>query len=52
MQVEARETPEQALVREIREEIGVTIPESSLKPLNFVSHPYADFHLLMPLYGE
>ena len=51
-QVEPGETPERALVRELQEEIGVTVLESSLKPLTFASCPLAGFHLLMPLYGE
>lgn len=48
--VEAGETPEAALVRELHEEIGIEVRESSLKPLNFASHPYPDFHLLMPVF--
>lgn len=48
--VESGELPERALVRELREEIGVDITESCLAPLTFTSHVYDDFHLLMPLY--
>ena len=49
--VEVGETPEQALVRELREELGVMISEQALTPLTFASHAYADFHLLMPVYS-
>jgi len=48
--VEAGETPEHALIRELAEELGITIAESDLTPLTFASHDYAEFHLLMPLY--
>lgn len=44
------ETPETALVRELREELGIGVTESGLVPLTFSSHAYDDFHLLMPLY--
>ena len=44
------EAPEAALVRELKEELGVDITESCLAPLTFASHPYENFHLLMPLY--
>lgn len=44
------ETPEAALVRELREELGIEVCETCLAPLTFASHGYADFHLLMPLY--
>ncbi len=49
---EEGETPEVALVRELREELAVDITESCLAPFAFASHPYEDqgFHLLMPLY--
>jgi 8-oxo-dGTP diphosphatase len=48
--VEPDETPEAALVRELREELAVDITESCLAPFTFASHAYDDFHLLMPLY--
>jgi 8-oxo-dGTP diphosphatase len=48
--VEAGETPEAALVRELKEELGVDTSASCLAPLTFASHSYEHFHLLMPLY--
>ena len=48
--VEAGERPEQTLIRELKEELGITVEESCLAPLTFASHGYPDFHLLMPLY--
>ncbi len=48
--LEPGETPEQALVRECREELGIEVCETCLAPLSFASHTYDDFHLLMPLY--
>ena len=48
--VEPGETPEQALIRELREEIGIDVTENCLAPFTFASHRYDDFHLLMPLY--
>lgn len=44
------ETPEQALIRELREELAVDVTEACLAPLTFASHAYDDFHLLMPLF--
>lgn len=44
------ETPENALIRELREELGIDVEQSCLAPLSFASHRYDDFHLLMPLY--
>lgn len=44
------ETPEDCLIRELREELGVDTEASCLAPLSFVSHAYETFHLLMPLY--
>ncbi|WP_412059014.1 8-oxo-dGTP diphosphatase MutT [Bartonella sp. DGB2] len=48
--VEAGETPEMALVRELVEELGIEVAASDLIPLSFTSHAYSNFHLLMPLY--
>ena len=48
--IELGETPEQALGREMREELGIEICEQCSTPLTFVSHTYANFHLLMMLY--
>ncbi|HPF23462.1 MAG: 8-oxo-dGTP diphosphatase MutT [Hyphomonas sp.] len=48
--VEPGETPEAALVRELHEELSITVNESELEPITFASHTYAEFHLLMPLY--
>ena len=44
------ETPEQALIREIKEELGIDVTSSCLAPFTFASHRYEHFHLLMPLY--
>jgi 8-oxo-dGTP diphosphatase len=44
------ETPEQALVRELQEELAITVCETCLAPFTFASHPYEGFHLLMPLF--
>jgi 8-oxo-dGTP diphosphatase len=48
--VEAGETPEATLIRELDEELGIDTSATCLAPLTFASHAYADFHLLMPLY--
>jgi len=48
--VESGETPEAAVVRELREELGVEPCERCLQPFAFASHAYDDFHLLMPFY--
>jgi 8-oxo-dGTP diphosphatase len=49
--VEPGETPEAALIRELKEEIGIDTWSSCLAPLTFASHSYPDFHLLMPLFA-
>jgi 8-oxo-dGTP diphosphatase len=48
--VEAGETPEETLIRELCEELGIETKIPCLAPLTFASHSYDDFHLLMPLY--
>ncbi len=48
--VEPGESPEAALVRELKEELDVTVEPDCLDPFAFASHAYPDFHLLMPLY--
>ena len=48
--VEPGERPEETLIRELAEELGITVKEPCLAPLTFASHAYPDFHLLMPLY--
>jgi 8-oxo-dGTP diphosphatase len=48
--VEQGERPEQTLIRELKEELGIDVSEPCLAPLTFASHVYPDFHLLMPLY--
>jgi 8-oxo-dGTP diphosphatase len=48
--MEPGERPEETLIRELREELGIEVKEPCLAPFSFASHSYADFHLLMPLY--
>ena len=48
--VETGERPEDALIRELAEELGITVKEPCLAPFTFASHAYGEFHLLMPLY--
>ena len=48
--VEPGETPEVALIRELKEELGIDTWQSCLAPLTFASHAYPEFHLLMPLF--
>lgn len=48
--IEPGETPEQSLVRELHEELGITTQTACLAPLTFASHAYDEFHLLMPLF--
>jgi len=48
--VEENETPEEAIIRELAEELGIDVTQSCLAPLTFASHDYDQFHLLMPLF--
>lgn len=48
--LEAGESPEAALIRELEEELGISTRTACLAPLSFASHSYENFHLLMPLY--
>lgn len=48
--VEPGESPEEAVIRELREELGIDVTEACLAPLTFASHCYENFHLLMPLF--
>lgn len=48
--LEDGEPPEEALVRELHEELGISVDQQDLVPWTFASHAYDDFHLLMPLY--
>ena len=49
--IESDETPERALVRELKEELSIEVTEKDLEPITFASHAYENFHLFMPLYG-
>ena len=48
--IDPGETPEESLVRELHEELGITTQTACLAPLTFASHSYEKFHLLMPLF--
>ena len=48
--VEPGERPEETLIRELHEELGIEVKEACLAPLTFASHDYENFHLLMPLW--
>lgn len=48
--VEVGESPEAALIRELKEELSIDVTEACLAPFTFASHGYEKFHLLMPLY--
>ncbi|MGD0192228.1 MAG: 8-oxo-dGTP diphosphatase MutT [Rhizomicrobium sp.] len=48
--IETGERPEEALIRELREELAIEVKEACLAPFTFTSYTYPDFHLLMPLY--
>lgn len=48
--LEDGEAPEEALMRELHEELGISVDRQDLVPWTFASHAYEDFHLLMPLY--
>jgi len=48
--IDVGERPEDALIRELKEELGITVKSACLAPLAFASHAYDEFHLLMPLY--
>ena len=48
--VEPGEQPEVALIRELKEELGIDVTHACLAPMTFASHAYDDFHLLMPVY--
>ena len=49
--IDAGETPEEALVRELKEELGIDTATSCLAPIAFASHGYETFHLLMPVFA-
>lgn len=49
--IEAQESPERALVRELYEELSIEVDPRDLEPITFASHAYETFHLLMPVFG-
>lgn len=49
--VDPGELPEYALMRELKEELGIETRPGCMTPIGFTSHSYETFHLLMPLYG-
>ena len=48
--VNCEQSRKKTLIRELKEELGIDVKQECLAPLTFASHPYPDFHLLMPLY--
>lgn len=48
--METGETPEQALIRELKEELHIDVSEEDLEPISFVSYRYDLFHMIMPIY--
>ncbi|MGD0865873.1 MAG: 8-oxo-dGTP diphosphatase MutT [Rhizomicrobium sp.] len=48
--IEAGERPEETVIRELKEELGIDVKEPCLAPFTFASHSYPDFQLLMPLF--
>ena len=48
--IEAGETPEDAIIRELSEELAIVVTKPCLAPLTFASHNYREFHILMPLF--
>ena len=49
--IEADETPEGALIREMKEELGISLKEEDLTPYSFISYPYEEFHALVPVFS-
>ena len=50
-QIEPGETPERALIREMKEEVGIVLKEEDLTPYSFISYAYENFHALVPIYS-
>ena len=48
--VEAGESPQAALERELREELSIGVAEDDMEAFAFASHAYERFHLLMPVF--